>query len=62
MILKSRPSAREGAILAATAQDESHSERTSPMLVTRFGMSTAEMPVPWKADCAQPAHAPLVHK
>ena len=46
MILKSHESAREGAILAATAQDESHSERTSPMIVTLFGMSTAEMPVP----------------
>ena len=45
MILKSRPSAREGAILAATAQDESHSERTSPMLVVLFAISTAEMPV-----------------
>ena len=46
MILKSRESAREGAILAATAQDESHSERTGPMIVALFGMSTAEMPVP----------------
>ena len=61
MILKSHPSAREGAILATTAQDESHSERTMPMLVALLGISTAEMPVPWKAVCAQPAHAPLVH-
>ena len=61
MILKSHESAREGAILAATAQDELHSKRTGLTIVTLFGMSTEEMPVCLKAPCAQPAHAPLVH-